>query len=95
MIWRTIICALCGAETARCHHEVALAQRQSLAADHAAVGNPALGDQGKNEIEQALAEEGHDGDAEQQRRKRPDDLDQFLNHKIDFTTEIARDGAQA
>ena len=61
--------------------ELARPQRQRLAARHPAVGDPSLADEREDEVFQPLAEERHDGDRQQQRRKRPHHLDELLDQR--------------
>ena len=49
----------------------------------------------QDQIEQALAQKRHDGDAQQERRKSPDDLHELLNKEIHFAAEVTRDRAEA
>src|SRR5262245_46467343 len=83
-----------GSQASGSNHELACAQTQCLPPDHTAIGYPTLDHQGQNQIEQALAEKGHDRDAEQQRWKSPYDLDQLLDREIGFAAEIAGDRAE-
>ena len=82
------------AQALRRSDEVAAAQRKRLPAHHAAVGNPALGHQRQDQVEQTLTQKRHDRDAEQERWKSPNDFDEFLNREIDFAAEIAGDCAE-
>ena len=78
------------AKAASRDYEISLPERQRLATNHAAIGNPALRDQGQNQIEKALTEKSHDRDTQQQRRKSPDDFNQLLNEKVDYRRNIPR-----
>ena len=62
--------AVVGAERPRGGHEIALAQRQHLAADDPRVGDPAGRAEHDNEVEQARAEDGEHGHREHEHRKR-------------------------
>ena len=94
MMWRVMICRLLAPRHCAAVTKSRPRKRKRLAAHDAAVGDPALRHERQNQIEQALAEKCHDRDAEQQRRKSPDDFHQFLNQEIDFAAEVAGDRAE-
>src|SRR5438093_6100465 len=86
--------AVTGAKASRGDDEIARSERQGLPANDAAIGNPALGNQRQDEVEQTLAKKGHDRDAEQERWKGPDNFNKFLNYKVDLAAEVTGDRAE-
>ena len=74
--------------------ELARPQRKRLSARHSAVRDPTLADEREDQVFQPLTEERHDGDRQQQRRERPNDLDELLNQEIDRSGEVTRDRAK-
>ena len=73
-----------GSEGARGFHVFALAGGEDLGADEAGVADPASDDQGEDEVPEAGAEEGDEGDGQQDSRKRKkrihhDDVDEAVD----------------
>ena len=59
-----------------------------------AIGNPTLHHECQDQIPKTLAEKCHNGDGKQQRWKRPDHFNEFLDQKVNRAGKVSGNGAE-